>query len=220
MANKSHDNLRRAMIDAHNGQRTEPRALFRETVLSNPDNYQAWLWLAYTAANANEKRAALYKALCLKPDNDKVHLEFQRMLTPQRIQSAAKKGTFVCYSRSDEVFAIELAEKIKERKLSVWIDMLDIAADEDWRESVNNALEQTGILLLILSPDMVNGKDNRDELEYALGNGKVVLPVMHKTCDPTPLNLMHPIIDMRQNYNTGLRLIFTLLGINQQQSSV
>lgn len=207
--------LQTGVNNVFDGERTEARARFRELLIANPKNYKAWLWLAYTAATEEEKRAALYQALLLQPKNEKVQHEFRKMHSTQYVHRAAQRGTFVCYTRADDIFAIELAEKIKERQLPVWIDMLDIRMDEDWHDAINAAMERSGLMLLILSPEMIASEDTRAELEYFLLQGKIVLPIMFRDCDPSPLRLMHPIVNFRQNYKTGLRVIYALLGITR-----
>ncbi|MEL6148119.1 MAG: toll/interleukin-1 receptor domain-containing protein [Chloroflexota bacterium] len=205
--------LAQAMSDATEGKRTEPRAVLRETVLADPENYRAWLWLAYTAATIEEKRASLYRALLLNPYNEKVQQEFRKTLTSERVQQAASDGAFVCYSRADELFAVEMTEQIKRRNLAVWIDMLDAPMDRDWKDSVSEALEACGVMLLVLSPNMITSEHACAELDYFLKLGKVVIPLMHHSCDTDPLNLMHPVIDFSNNYASGMRMVFALLGI-------
>lgn len=211
--------LQQAMNKAFHGERTEPRAKFRQAVHNDPNNYKAWLWLAYTAETDDEKRAALYRAYQLNSQNQKIRDEFQRMHTTQHIQLSAQRGAFLCYSRADELFAVELAEQIKRRSLPVWIDMFDIPPHTDWREAIHHALDDNGVMLLVLSPSLIEDADSRQELEYFLAQGKVVIPLMYRQCDPRELNLMHPIIDFRQNPQTGLRLVYALLGIHRGESA-
>lgn len=203
------------MEDATDGKRTEPRALLREAVSDDPTNYRAWLWLAYTADTIEEKRMALYQSLLLNPAHDKVRDEFKKTLQPAYVQAAAEQGAFMCYSRADELFAVELAEQIKARNLPVWIDMLDVPVDidVDWKDAIADALAHSGVMLLILSPDLVSSPEQRAELDYFLHEGKVVLPLLYRECNWQSLNLMHPVIDLRRDYKSGLRMVFALLGI-------
>lgn len=209
------EKLRQAFQDAAAGKRTEPRAVLRETVAEDPTNYRAWLWLAYTAETIEEKRMALYEALLLNPAQDKVREEFKKTLQPSYVQAAAEHGAFMCYSRADELFAVELAERIKARSLPVWIDMLDVPVDinVDWNKAIEEALAYCGVMLAVLSPDFVSSDDQRAELDSFLQEGKVVLPLLYRECDWQSLNLVHPVIDFRHDYKSGLRMVFALLGI-------
>lgn len=209
--------LRRAVRKAFDGDRTEPRATFRQALAEDPGNYKAWLWLAYTAETLEEKRAALYRAMLLHPDDEKARAEYKRTLIPSHVREAAANGAFVCYSRADELFAVELAETLKAEGLPVWIDALDISYEMDWHTEVNDALAESGVMLLILSPQMVKDENTRRELAYYLHAGKVVLPLLYRECNWRSLNLAHPPVDLRDQSLNRLRLIFALLGINQNR---
>ena len=203
------------MTQAAKGFRDEPREILRRAVRQDPKNYRAWLWLAHTAETIEEKRAALYNTMLLIPDNKRVVQAYQDTLRPAHIQAAAEQGAFMCYSRSDELFAVEMAERIKERNLPVWIDMLDVPIDADWNDAISDALDRCGVMLLVLSPGSVNGEDTRAEVAHVLQMGKPVVPLLYQDCDYKPLNLVHPAIDFRENALSGLRMVFALLGILQ-----
>lgn len=55
---------------ARDGNKEEARDLFRLLTRQEPDNAQAWLWLAGVAENREERQAALERVLALEPDND------------------------------------------------------------------------------------------------------------------------------------------------------
>jgi hypothetical protein len=200
---------------ARQGNRPQARRLLVDLLNSNPRNFQAWAWLAYVADNINEKRLALSRAAAIDPTHEKVRDGLKATLTPGHIQKAAQRGTFVCYNRADELFAIDLAEQIKGRGLPCWIDMIDmpLQVDVDWNESVRQALDECGVMLLVLSPEMVDSESSRAELNYFLRQGKIVLPLLHANCDWSNLALHHPPIDFRQSAMSGIRMVFALLGI-------
>jgi hypothetical protein len=55
---------------ARDGNRDEARNLFRLLTRQEPENAQAWLWLAGVAEGRDERQAALERVLELDPDND------------------------------------------------------------------------------------------------------------------------------------------------------
>ncbi len=55
---------------AREGNREEARNLFRLLTRQEPDNAQAWLWLAGVAENREERQAALEHVLEYEPDNE------------------------------------------------------------------------------------------------------------------------------------------------------
>src|SRR5919199_1832695 len=55
---------------AREGNREEARNLFGLLTRQEPDNLQAWLWLAGVAEGPDERRAALERALEIDPTNE------------------------------------------------------------------------------------------------------------------------------------------------------
>lgn len=62
--------MRLGIEAARAGDKEEARNLFRLLTREQPDNVQAWLWLAGVAEDKEEKRAALERVLALDPTND------------------------------------------------------------------------------------------------------------------------------------------------------
>ncbi len=209
--------LKKAVQLATSGQQAQARGILRAMVALEPTNYQAWLWLAYAAETVEEKRAALFHALELN-EKPTVRQEFQKTYHPDHILDAASYGAFMCYSRTDELFAVEFAEHLKRRSLPVWIDMLDVPEDADWNEAVTDALEASGVVLVVLSPNLLRNEEAHAEIDYSLRRGKIVLPVLYRDCNWEPLHLPHSPIDFRKNPASALRMIYALLGILNSRS--
>src|SRR5579859_3033291 len=55
---------------AREGNREEARNLFSLLTRQEPNNSQAWLWLAGVAESPDERRAALERVLALDPSNE------------------------------------------------------------------------------------------------------------------------------------------------------
>jgi hypothetical protein len=165
-----------------------------------------------------EQRAAIYTAYVQSPDNQEIRAAFRALHTRQHYALAGRQGAFLSYSPADDVFAIELAEHLRERHYPVWIDMLDVPQHADWNESVQAALGNAGVMLLVLSPDSVASEAIQQELAYFLRTGKLVLPILHRSCDPTPLSLMHPVIDFRQNPAKAMHKVTQVLNITDWQA--
>ncbi|MGQ9828222.1 MAG: tetratricopeptide repeat protein [Roseiflexus sp.] len=62
--------LRLGIDAAREGNREEARNLFSLLTRQEPDNVQAWLWLAGVAEGPEQRRAALERVLELDPDNE------------------------------------------------------------------------------------------------------------------------------------------------------
>lgn len=90
--------------------------------------------------------------------------------------------TFISYAREDEKFVIRLATALKERGVPVWIDQLDIPAGADWDQWIDRGLRECGQLLIVLSPAAAESRQVRGELQTALDENKLVVPVLLKQC--------------------------------------
>lgn len=75
--------LRLGIEAAREGNREEARNLFSLLTRQEPDNVQAWLWLAGVAEGPDQRRAALERVLELEPDNEMALKGLQAMgVTP------------------------------------------------------------------------------------------------------------------------------------------
>lgn len=55
---------------ARDGNKEQARSLFRLLTMQEPNNAQAWLWLAGVAENREERQAALERVVALEPENE------------------------------------------------------------------------------------------------------------------------------------------------------
>ncbi len=162
-----------------------------------------------------QKRVLLRRALIKTPQDTRVREALQDTLTPPLIHQAARHGVYVSYHRADEVFALDIAMALHEARVRVWMDEMDVPdTAEDWRGAVEAAMRACGTMLLILSPDSVNDPDVLNEYRRFFTGGKIVIPALHRSCDPSKLLLMMPPVDFRQNPDGGLHQLKMLLGAN------
>ncbi len=115
---------------------------------------------------------------------------------------------FFSYSRSDgSDFALRLALDLKKEGFNVWIDQEDIRAGSEWDLEIEKALETCDCLLFIETEKSVSSNNVLDEVYYALGQNKKVIPlVVHDSKTPFRLQrLQH--ISFTKDYNSGLTLL-------------
>ena len=112
---------------------------------------------------------------------------------------------FFSYSRNDAAdFAVRLAQDLGKASFDVWIDQQDIRAGMEWDLEIEKALESCDCLLFIESEKSVVSNNVLDEVYYALGQNKKVIPVIyHDSKTPFRLRrLQH--IDFTKEYQAGL----------------
>jgi hypothetical protein len=91
-------------------------------------------------------------------------------------------SVFICYSRKDEEFVLQLATSLKRRGVSVWLDQWDIPSGANWNRAIENALEESTRLLLILSPSSIESDEVQCEWLSAIDEKKVVIPILYQPC--------------------------------------
>jgi hypothetical protein len=111
---------------------------------------------------------------------------------------------FISYCRIDSEFVLRLAEDLKAAGARVWMDQLDIVPGEKWDVEVEQALTNCAQMLVILSPVSAVSTNVRDEIAFALNNGKKIIPVLYQDCK-IPLRLQsNHYVDFRTDYARGL----------------
>jgi hypothetical protein len=120
---------------------------------------------------------------------------------------------FISYSRQDAPFVLRLGRDLRAAGVDLWVDQLDIPAGKRWDREVERALAGCQTLLVVLSPDSASSENVMDEVAYALGESKRVVPVISRPCEvPFRLRrLQH--VDLSGDYDGGVeRLLATLRG--------
>lgn len=85
---------------------------------------------------------------------------------------------FFSYSRTEQTFAITLANELRKVGINVWIDQLDIEPGKEWDLEVEKALKRSGCVHFIASEASVSSKNVLDEVNYALKKRKKVIPII------------------------------------------
>jgi hypothetical protein len=161
--------------------------------------------------SVEEQRTEIRQLLALRPADTYLRQALVRLIGPQHVKQAAREGVFISYTRADELFAAQLADDLRTRGISVWLDLVDIPDDADWHEAVTAGLEGCGLMLLILSPAALEDADLKEEYQQFLNAGKIVVPVLHQTCKFESPLIVHQFVDFRHDYKLGLTILGRLL---------
>jgi hypothetical protein len=79
---------------------------------------------------------------------------------------------FISHSTADREFAEDLASRLVEAGHAVWRDGLDVSPGENIALRSGRALERSDAMIVLLSPDAVESRWVRGEIEYALSSPK------------------------------------------------
>lgn len=115
-----------------------------------------------------------------------------------------EKYVFISYAREDATFVLRLAKDLREAGLSIWLDQLDTIPGTRWDSTVQDALKMSTIFMVILSPSSTNSENVLDEINFALSDKKLVIPILYR---PTkiPLRLRRlQYTDFTQDYQSAL----------------
>src|SRR5258707_15800408 len=101
-----------------------------------------------------------------------------------------KNDVFISYSSKDRPFAQQLARALEQQGLSVWIDRDDIRAGIKWSSAIQEGLEQSSVVIIIITRDAMASKNVEDEWQYFLDKRKPIVPILHTPTDNIHFQLM------------------------------
>jgi len=118
---------------------------------------------------------------------------------------------FVSYSRKDQEFVLRLVNDLRKQGVPLWLDQQDIKPGERWDRAIERALDNATHLLLILSKHSTDSDNVRDEVDIAIDDKKLVVPVIIDDCKP-PLRVRRmQFTDFRTDYSDALNRLLTVL---------
>lgn len=121
---------------------------------------------------------------------------------------------FLSYARIDgQQLASRLYNDLKEHGLEPWMDQRGgITAGERFDEKIQIALDQSDVFVILLTPGSVRpGGFCRQELTYALQNGKTIIPLMAIDCAPPIQITTFNWLDLRYDYNDAFTILLDAL---------
>jgi TIR domain-containing protein len=119
---------------------------------------------------------------------------------------------FISYSHQDSNFATELAAQLVKYKAKVWIDQWELHVGDSIIDRIQEAIEGSSALIIILSQSSIDSEWCKKELSSGLlreleEKRVVVLPVLIEDCE-IPLFLRGKMYaDFRTDFDEGLQVI-------------
>lgn len=83
---------------------------------------------------------------------------------------------------ADREFALNIANRLRNSEVNVWIDVIDIPKGSRWDDELEAALDKCGSLVFILSPNSVESQHVKDEVYAIAEKGGYVVPILLKEC--------------------------------------
>lgn len=111
------------------------------------------------------------------------------------------QNVYLSYHSIEMEFALRLAADLKNAGVNLWMDRLDIAPDDTWLSTLQNAPRLSAALIAVLSPDYVASQFCRQELLLAFQMGLPIFPVLLR---PLPDNGWPAEVAGRQYIDFGV----------------
>lgn len=141
-----------------------------------------------------------------------------------KTQVNSLKHIFLSYRSLEAEFAIRLATDLKNLGVNLWMDRLDIAPGDDWPKMLQQAVNNSLAMIVILSPEYISSKYCQRELGRADRLELTVFPVLLKTVSDSdwPIQVEnHQYIDFRdwQDENVYRSQLSKLVNIVKERFS-
>lgn len=104
---------------------------------------------------------------------------------------------FISYSSCTEDLAELIKMKLEEAHITVWKDTNQISAGEEWRNEINYGILSSDIVLVLIDNNSINSSYVTYEWAFALGSGKLIIPILIEECDIHPRMSVLQYIDFK-----------------------
>jgi hypothetical protein len=123
-----------------------------------------------------------------------------------------KHHVFLSYSRVDLAIMQRVKQDLRNAGLKVWTDEGIEPGTFSWKEAIEDAIRDTEMLVVLLSPDANNSKWVQREIDYADVQDVQVMPLLVRgePRDSVPFALAgSQFIDLRSHYEPGIQALIS-----------
>ncbi len=102
---------------------------------------------------------------------------------PDVRQSGDRGKVFLSYSRRDREGAQRVSDVLRDREFGVFRDTEDILPTEEWKERLEQLIEEADTIVFLLSPNSVSSEVCAWEVEHATSLSKRIAPIVIEEVD-------------------------------------
>lgn len=129
------------------------------------------------------------------------------------------KQIFISYSNEDRDIARQLAHAINDAGLNVWFDEWELQFGDSIVKGINDALNASDIMLVLLSPHSVQSIWLKAELNAFLvhelrDRAITIIPALIEDCDVPSLLADRKQIDLRKDIESGIERLVEQLSVS------
>lgn len=126
------------------------------------------------------------------------------------------RSAFISYSHYDGEFAEDLARRLKQAGIRVWIDKWEIRVGDRITERINQAIASNEHIIALISPNSINSRWVQEELAAGLRMSEgtilpVVLPSLASDADIPPLLRDRLYVDFRSDPEFAIQQLLDVL---------
>ena len=129
------------------------------------------------------------------------------------------ESIFVSYSSKDRPFAMGLTQELQSLGATVWIDQHGIGLGSNWDNSIEDALENAQVLLLIISKTAVASGNVQDEVSIAKEEGMKIVPILIEQCELPMRWKRMQYADYVTDHERAIRRMLEALDIDSSQAT-
>lgn len=125
--------------------------------------------------------------------------------------ATTSRRIFISYARVDAPVAHQVEQVLTQWGCQPWLDQRSLSGGQDWSAALEQAIDGSQALALILTPAALASQMVCWEYERALARGLPVLLIRAGRVEQLPPTLAHaPLIDFQNTQRAGSSLYFTL----------
>ena len=137
-------------------------------------------------------------------------------LSPEPVASARDPNRiFISYANIDAEFASRLAADLRTQGYDIWIAPDSILPGEKWVAAIERGLRESGIFLLVMTPESADSKWVSQETQVAImleNEGQMrIFPLRVRRADVPLLLSTRQYISFEMDYDRGLRALLAIL---------
>jgi hypothetical protein len=123
---------------------------------------------------------------------------------------------FLSHTHNDKDFVRHLARDLRQYGIRVWYDEWELKVGDSLHEKVEQGIKSSSWLAVVLSPDSVESRWVRDELNAGYAkelerNSVFILPILYRDCAIPGFLQDKLYADFRTEYGRGLRRLLERL---------
>lgn len=85
---------------------------------------------------------------------------------------------FISYSYKEEKQAHNIANALRDANIPVWLDVWNISSGENWRDAIQRGLDESSMMVLLISPNSMESEQVANEWHYYLDEAKPIIPIL------------------------------------------